>query len=844
MSENKEIDTNLLQELTKDLSEEERKAVLSIVQEYSETGESKQFTDLVYADFDEIPVDITTFLHERKYLGNGLYNPEGVFTVYPYWENKLKEIFPNNIDTAYNTLILTGAIGLGKTFIGDICLLYMLYRLLCLKDPYAYYGLQPIDKLTISFMNITLENAKGVALDKLNQLIMSSDWFMSHGQMKGITNLEYVPNKHIELVAASSNNQIVGRCLDGDTQIKTNLGIRRLKDLIDVKIRVFSINDNGEEILSDECTVKQTLTTNEEYQIELENGSIIKCTPNHKFMLKDGSYKEARYLTEDDELFDYNISYKESIQNITDTTWRLKNEIKSIKKVVLDTPKQFYDVINAYPYNNFLIYTKDKFVCSHNCLIASLEDEVNFSAMTTDVEKNKKRMLDIISKVDARMKSRFLRTRNGKPYLPTLNIVISSKDSEQSFLETFIDTKRKNESKTTLIVDEAQWVVDSRKDNEIKFPVAIGNKYLANELLPENSSEELLREYRAKGYSILMVPIGYLENFKDNVDKSLTEIAGISTQSAIKYISGMRWNEIKVDSYENPFTKEIIEVGTGKEDKLQYSDFFDLTKVSSEMKSKPLYIHLDMSKGSGGKGDKTGIAGVYAVGKKPKIEGEEDSKEMFYKIAFSVSVKAPQGQEISFDKNRTFIRWLRSQGFNIKGVSADTYNSGQIKQQLIADGFNFMDISVDRVDTQTKQCLPYAYFKSTLYDRRLEVYRKNSDFLTEEVIGLERLSNGKIEHPDAGTKGSKDCVDSVVGALWHAAQDAEEFAYDFGEDISTVTQMNSPDMYKQEQLTLELEEELKKMSPFANMSPPNTNTNKQSNDIPSSFIMGGDSLVW
>lgn len=50
----------------------------------------------------------------------------------------------------------------------------MLYRLLCLKDPYVYYGLQSIDKLTISFMNITLENAKGVALDKLNQFVLQS----------------------------------------------------------------------------------------------------------------------------------------------------------------------------------------------------------------------------------------------------------------------------------------------------------------------------------------------------------------------------------------------------------------------------------------------------------------------------------------------------------------------------------------------------------------------------------------------------------------------------------------------------------------------------------------------
>ena len=101
---------------------------------------------------------------------------------------------------------ITGAIGIGKSTIAVICLLYLLYRLLCLKDPYLFYVLQPIDKISISLMNITIENAKGVALDKMNQMLLSSEWFMAHGKMSGITNLEYTPEKHIELITASSNN--------------------------------------------------------------------------------------------------------------------------------------------------------------------------------------------------------------------------------------------------------------------------------------------------------------------------------------------------------------------------------------------------------------------------------------------------------------------------------------------------------------------------------------------------------------------------------------------------------------------------------------------------------------
>jgi len=607
------------------LSEQEKEAVLSILKEYSENGNSSKLNSIMFTDWEELPVDIVTFLHNKKYLGNALYDTEGNFTLFPYWEEKLKEIFPTNITTAYNTIILTGAIGLGKSTIAVICLLYLLYRLLCLRDPYLYYGMQPIDKITISLMNITLENAKGVALDKMNQMILSSEWFMSHGEMSGVSNLEYRPNKHIELIVASSNNQVIGRAL-----------------------------------------------------------------------------------------------------------------------------------------------------------FANFTDEVNFG-LTTDVEKLKKKQLQLISQIDARMKSRFMRGT----YLPTLNILASSKNSDQSFLESFIETKKKNESTNTLIVDEPQWVVDSRKDSKEHFFVAIGNKFLANELIPLNSPEELVKEYRAKGYNILEVPIGYYENFKENIDGALTDIAGIATASSLKYISGIRWNEIKTDSYKNPFVEEVIKVGNAKDDLTQYQEFFDLTRVPPILKSKPLYIHLDMSK----TGDKTGIAGVYILGKSPKVEGEDSSREMFYQVAFNVSIEAPKGYEISFDKHRNFIRWLKSQGFRIKGISSDTYQSAQIQQQLNADGFNSTIVSVDRLDPTSKQCLPYAYLKSTIYDRRLIVY-KDCDFLTEEVLGLERESDGHINHPEGGTKGSKDAIDAVCGSLWNASQHADEYSYEYGENANMVADFN------------------------------------------------------
>ena len=419
----------------------------------------------------------------------------------------------------------------------------------------------------------------------------------------------------------------------------------------------------------------------------------------------------------------------------------------------------------------------------------------------------------MIAQIDARMKSRFMKGT----YLPTLNIIISSKDTEQSFLDSYINTKKQNESKTTLIIDEPQWVVRNDKgspNDPGSFYVAVGNKVLAHELLPVNFPDSEADKYREKGYTLIKVPPGFREDFETNLDQSLMDIAGISSSSMTKYISGVRLNQAKVDTYKNPFTKDVIEVGNNPEDKLQYSNFFDLSQISPNDMTKPMFIHLDLST----TGDKTGIAGVWITGKRP-TQGEEDaSKELQFKLAFSVSIKAPKGYQISFEKTKTFIYWLRDRGFAIKGVSSDTFDKS-IVQELGGHGFKTQFLSVDRVDQKTRVCLPYAYLKSAIYERHIEIYRK-CDLLTDELIGLERMSSGKIDHTADGIN-SKDQADAVCGALYLASQFAEQFAYDYGESLNAALEVNavSSEAYKRRQMITDFEQELTRA--YANMNDSN-----------------------
>lgn len=410
-------------------------------------------------------------------------------------------------------------------------------------------------------------------------------------------------------------------------------------------------------------------------------------------------------------------------------------KVMSVKHVTLDSPKQYYDVINANPYNNFLIKTNTGHICSHNCFF----DEVSFQP-NADVNIQKKKAKELVNTAAARMQSRFMKGDKN----PTLLVVASSKRTEQSYMETFIQTKKKLDQGTTLVVDEPQWVIREDKNSDRKFKVAVGSKFLSSEVLPLDITDAECNAVRNRGYQIIDVPIGYYENFIEDIDVALTDIAGISTTSSNRYISGPRLAAIETDRYQNAFVKEIIEVGNAPEDTTQYWEFFDITRIPVELKRKPLYIHLDMSIS----GDKTGIGGVFQRGKRPPKEGEPPSKDMYYTVAFNVSVKAPRGYQVSFDKNRKFIRWLKQQGFNIKGISSDTFQSAETQQALAAEGFNTTIISVDRVDSD-HICRPYQYLRSTIYEERVECYK--TTLLKEELIGLERDNNsGKVDHSPSG----------------------------------------------------------------------------------------------
>ena len=106
---------------------------------------------------------------------------------------------------------------------------------------------------------------------------------------------------------------------------------------------------------------------------------------------------------------------------------------------------------------------------------------------------------------------------------------------------------------------------------------------------------------------------------------------------------------------------------------------------------------------------------------------------------------------------------------------------------------------------QDRLCIPYQVLKSAIYEERVKMYE--APLLTEELIGLERDNNGKIDHTPAGIN-SKDQADGFCGALYSASKHAEEYAFEFGDDIETVISVSQNNTLDKNQIIVDFEKEL------------------------------------
>jgi hypothetical protein len=144
--------------------------------------------------FEETPVDAKTFVESPDYLGQ-----PGLSTIQYdiveamsqiYRKEDLQNIMGEEEGARYyekytkNEIILQLGKGSGKDFTSTVACAYIVYKLLCLKDPARYFGKPSGDAIDLINVAINAQQAKNVFFKGFKTKIEKSPWFAGKYEAK------------------------------------------------------------------------------------------------------------------------------------------------------------------------------------------------------------------------------------------------------------------------------------------------------------------------------------------------------------------------------------------------------------------------------------------------------------------------------------------------------------------------------------------------------------------------------------------------------------------------------------------------------------------------------------
>lgn len=388
---------------------------------------------------------------------------------------------------------------------------------------------------------------------------------------------------------------------------------------------------------------------------------------------------------------------------------------------------------------------------SHNlgkAVIGAIIDEANFQDKVAD------QALQNYNTIKRRMQSRFM-TKGG--LLPCRLWIASSRHESASFLENHIDQKRGRPG--IMVFEPSIWEVQAHKGIYCgkTFPVFTGS--------PMEQPRILTRDEEVEAYAgyVIHVPIEYREQFEDDLPHALQDLAGVATRNGVNLIYNVEKLKAALCLENCMSTDEPYLTLTGSDSLM---DFY-----KTPLPPGAYYAHMDAAKN----GDRFGFAmsrvvEQICITKRSAIDGTERSMlSPLIETPLAFGIKALPGSQIPFFKLREFLCDLRSTGVTIAYVSCDGYNTVDMLQLLTKLGFKNGYESVDR----TKD----AYLK--LAENVVLGLHKmpKSHVLENELLNLQNLPN-KVDHPrtilvnGVAVKGGKDIADACSASAFCAIRES------------------------------------------------------------------------
>lgn len=567
--------------------------------------------------------------------------------------------------------------------------------------------------------------------------------------------LDFLPDKLFEMDLSGKYRikrcpQAPRYCFTEDTKVQLlNGNHKTMKELAldyqnGIDNWVYSWSNNGWQI-GKIIFAGITAKTNIICEIELDNGEKIKCTPNHKFMLRDGTYCEAQYLKpmtslmplykKESKICSYKSKTYEQILDNNTEKWiythkisanifkenydKAKQKAKENKSFVVRHHKDF-DASNNNPTNLIWLESKDHF------LLHSQKGKDHFTKLWNNNEFREKMSIvnskngKINSKKDLNNKWHGLNNEDWRNKMKP----IQSQNGTKS-LQKFNKTERHRKIASNVLIK-------SRQNPEFNKAIIISRiKNTIQHLIDENIpiTPETWNTYKNRSNNTILL------------------------KTALKYMGS--WEEIiKLHPNYNHKVKNIKFISSN-----ELIDMYDLT-IEDSLNCHNFALsagvvvsncHVDLST-SGNQCD----TGICMLHKEWNINPITQEREIMYIVDFIIYGVAKTKIDLGAVE-RFLIDLVKERNVPICHVSFDQYQSELILQNLTASRcFTKVEkLSVDR------SLEPYTSTASLIELGRVKVGQ--CDKLKRELEAL-IIENGKVTR----TTELKDMADAIVGSVYSA----------------------------------------------------------------------------
>jgi len=343
---------------------------------------------------------------------------------------------------------------------------------------------------------------------------------------------------------------------------------------------------------------------------------------------------------------------------------------------------------------------------------------------------------DVLSAAVQRITSRFMKCNNLFSH-----VLVDSSDKEIGCpIVQFLN--KSPYARNALVFSYPKWVATPELFFHAgSFKVYAGDAEINPHILQDGEDTSAFDRDR-----IITVPDELRDQYESNIELALQETAGVSLAATDRFL-----DPSMVDKY------CTIDMLCDEEIRVDYYDrddaLLDYLQVAIDNLPKDKYIFggLDLAV----KSDLAGLSFGYVDEIKYHNYNGIEVQEAYYRVPIVIGIGRYNGQDTSINKIQDLIMRVHSL-HPIKEFVTDQYQSTQLLESLNQVKIPVRRISVDRDDKNM------IVFKNSLYSGHVKL--PNSTLLKRELKFLKHIGN-KVNHPminPDGTKGSKDCVDSMV----------------------------------------------------------------------------------